>query len=124
MGLLVALALLQMWEPTAETQEANSAKTAAAESPDTHLGKGYDALKQDRYEEAVQEFRAALASDPSLVLRARFPLAVALFELHKPEEARREFETVRREVGDHPNVLYYLEDWTWMSLTSRARSGI
>lgn len=73
-----------------------------------HLGKGYDALKQDRYEEAAQEFRAALEADPSLVLRARFPLAVALFESHKADEARREFEIVRRGVGDHPNVLYYL----------------
>jgi tetratricopeptide (TPR) repeat protein len=49
-----------------------------------------------------------LALDPKLVLRAQFPLAVALFELHKSDEARREFEAVRREVGDHPNVLYYL----------------
>jgi Tfp pilus assembly protein PilF len=90
-----------------------AAQNAPDSTPDTdatraHLGKGYDALKQDRYEEAAQEFRAALAADPTLVLRARFPLAVALFESHKAEEARREFEIVRREVGDHPNVLYYL----------------
>jgi tetratricopeptide (TPR) repeat protein len=57
---------------------------------------------------AVTEFRAALQIDPKLTLRARFPLAVALFELHKPGEARRELETVRRETGDHPNILYYL----------------
>ena len=31
-----------------------------------------------------------------------------MFESHKPEEARKEFEIVRKEVGDHPNVLYYL----------------
>src|SRR5437899_10107466 len=42
------------------------------------------------------------------MLRARFPLAVALFELHKSDEARHELEVVRREVGDHPNILYYL----------------
>jgi tetratricopeptide (TPR) repeat protein len=78
------------------------------ESTRAHLGKGYDSLKQDRYEEAAEEFRAALAADPTLTLRARFPLAVALFESHKPEEARHEFELVRKEVGDHPNVLYYL----------------
>jgi len=28
--------------------------------------------------------------------------------MHKSEEARRELELVRREVGDHPNVFYYL----------------
>ena len=87
------------------SQEATSNSNASAE---THLGRGYDALKQDRYEEAVQEFRAALAADPSLVMRARFPLAVALFEAHKPDEARQEFEQVRKEVGEHPNILYYL----------------
>ena len=77
-------------------------------TPEVHLGRGYDALKNDRYDVAVTEFRAALQIDPKLTLRARFPLAVALFELHKPGEARREFETVRRETGDHPNILYYL----------------
>ena len=66
---------------------------------------GYEALKQDRYDDAVTEFQAALAIDPSLVLRARFPLAVALFQGNKPEDARREFEAVRKAVGDHPNVM-------------------
>ncbi len=87
------------------------AQTAPAPQPDAaeaHLGKGYDALKQDRYEVAAEEFRAALTIDPSLVLRAQFPLAVALFEQHKSAEARREFEAVRRQMGDHPNILYYL----------------
>ena len=83
-------------------------KPSTKKTPDAHLGRGYDALKNDRYDVAVTEFRAALQIDPKLSLRARFPLAVALFELHKPGEARRELETVRRETGDHPNILYYL----------------
>jgi tetratricopeptide (TPR) repeat protein len=86
----------------------DSPKRASPETADAHLGKGYDALKQDRYEVAVTEFRAALAIDPKLTLRARFPLAVALFEAHQSAEARKEFETVRRERGDHENILYYL----------------
>ena len=81
---------------------------ASSDNAETHLGRGYEALKQDRYDAAVTEFRAALALDPKLVLRAQFPLAVALFELHKSEEARKEFEAVRQEAGDHPNILYYL----------------
>lgn len=89
----------------AQSKPAGASGPEAAES---HLGKGYDALKLDRYQEAEHEFRDALALDPSLVLRARFPLAVALFEQHKSAEARRELETVRRQTGDHPNVLYYL----------------
>ncbi len=89
-------------------QTAPSPQAPTADSVEAHLGKGYDALKQDRYEVAAQEFRAALALDPSLVLRAQFPLAVALFEQHKSADARREFEAVRREAGDHPNIVYYL----------------
>jgi tetratricopeptide (TPR) repeat protein len=83
-------------------------QVASSDNAETHISRGYDALKQDRYDAAVTEFRAALVLDPKLVLRAQFPLGVALFELHKPEEARKEFEAVRREAGDHPNVLYYL----------------
>jgi tetratricopeptide (TPR) repeat protein len=83
-------------------------RAATGDTAEAHLGKGYDALKQDQYDLAATEFRAALELDPKLVLRARFPLAVALFEMHKPDEARRELEAVRHETGDHPNVLYYL----------------
>lgn len=98
--LLAALALFALAIDSASSQQSST--------PEAHLGKGYDALKQDQYDVAVSEFRAALEIDPTLTLRARFPLAVALFETHKPDEARRELEIVRGEVGDHPNVLYYL----------------
>jgi tetratricopeptide (TPR) repeat protein len=97
--LLVGLAVAQTTRAT---------QPNVGETPEAHLGKGYDALKQDRYDVAVNEFRAALALDPKLTLRARFPLTVALFEMHKFDDARRELETVRREVGDHPNIWYYL----------------
>jgi protein O-GlcNAc transferase len=106
--LLAALALALPDAAGAGIQDALAPKPATDDTLEAHLGKGYDALKQDRYEAAAGEFRAALALDPKLVLRARFPLAVALFESHRSEEARREFEAVRHEVGDHPNVLYYL----------------
>ncbi|MBV8551679.1 MAG: tetratricopeptide repeat protein [Acidobacteriaceae bacterium] len=89
-------------------QQTSAVTPAVADSPEAHLGKGYDALKHDRYDVAASEFRAALQLDPTLVTRARFPLAVALFELKEPVEARKELESVRREIGDHPNVLYYL----------------
>lgn len=90
------------------TLAAQATAGVATDTADSHLGRGYDALKQDRYQAAADEFRAALALDSSLVLRARFPLAVALFEEHKSSDARKEFETVRRETGEHPNVSYYL----------------
>ena len=81
---------------------------SAADTSESHLGKGYDALRQEQYDVAAAEFRAALRLDPTLIMRARFPLAVALFEMKQSAEARREFEAVRREVGDHPNIAYYL----------------
>jgi Tfp pilus assembly protein PilF len=89
-------------------QTSAATKNSGADSLEQHLGKGYEALKQEKYEDAEQEFRAALAIDPELAMRARFPLAVALFEQHKPADARKEFETVRREAGDQPSICYYL----------------
>jgi len=105
---LAALVLLTLGVDLAWSQQTPVQKPTAGNTPEAHLGKGYDALKQDQYDMAAGEFRAALELDPTLTLRARFPLAVALFELHQSDNARREFEIVRREVGDHPNVLYYL----------------
>jgi tetratricopeptide (TPR) repeat protein len=103
-AILLVLAFLTFGAPTAASQSASSPQ----DSPDAHLGRAYDALKEDRYEVAAAEFRAALELDPKLTLRARFPLAVALFEMKKPDEARQEFEAVRLEVGNHPNISYYL----------------
>jgi len=96
----------------AGTAEQGAAKQSTIDpsvgKPEAHLGAGYENLRNNRYESAAHEFQAALALDPTLVLQARFPLAVALFELHRTAEARNEFEAVRRESGDHPNVDYYL----------------
>ena len=84
---------------------------APGDTPEAHLGKGYDALKQDRYEEAAPNFRAALALDPKLVQRARFPLAVALFEMHNSEEARHEFETCAVKWGIIPTFCTTWAGW-------------
>lgn len=89
-------------------QDRDSQKAPVSDSLELHLGNGYEALRQERYEEAEKEFRAALAMDPSLVMRAQFPLAVALFEQHKTAEARNDFEAVRQAEGDRPGILYYL----------------
>jgi Flp pilus assembly protein TadD len=106
--LLAVLALLSLNVIDATSQEMPPAGPAATDTPEAHLSRGYDALRLERYEIAVTELRAALTGDPALSLRARFPLAVALFELHQSAEARRELELVRLEVGNHPNVFYYL----------------
>src|SRR6266404_1410339 len=105
---LAASILVTFGGTSAKSQTKTAAQSATPDSPDAHLGRAYEALRDDRYEIAAAEFRAALRVDPKLTLRARFPLAVALFEMHQPGDARKELETVRREVGDHPNILYYL----------------
>lgn len=84
---------------------ASPTSEAAVES---HLGRAYDALRAEQYDIAAAEFRAALTLDPTLTLRARFPLGVALFESKKLVEARKEFDAVQRSSGALPNVAYYL----------------
>jgi tetratricopeptide (TPR) repeat protein len=103
--LLLALSLAVLGALCRLAAQESSAPPATAEA---HLGKGYDALKQDQYSGAAGEFKAALELDPALAERARFPLAVALFEMHQSADARREFESLRHQLGDHPNILYYL----------------
>jgi tetratricopeptide (TPR) repeat protein len=88
--------------------ESPAGHIGSTNTPEAHLGAGYEELKSNRFEAAAREFRAALALNPKLVLQAEFPLAVSLFELHQTEDARREFEAVRRAAGDHPNIEYYL----------------
>ncbi len=78
--------------------------------PDTaeaHLGRGYEALKDERYREATDEFQAALALNPSLT-PARYQLAVCRFALGDFRRAREEFERLDQETGGSPNIAYYL----------------
>ena len=94
--------------PVNSAPQAQGNNSEAAQTVEGHLGKGYEAMRSERYEEAVREFRAALEADPTLVMRARFPLAVALFEQRNYPDARAEFEKVRKDAGDQPGVYYYL----------------
>ncbi len=104
--ILGVLLLILAWRLPAVGQESPTLKQN--DTLEAHLGKGYEALKGDNYDLAVSEFKAALALDPTIALRARFPMAVALFESRKFQEARHEFESVESDVGDHPNISYYL----------------
>ena len=88
--------------------ESVAGPVSSPDTPEAHLGAGYEDLKNNRFEAAAGEFRAALALNPKLVLQAEFPLAVSLFELHQTEKSRQEFESVRRTAGDHPNIDYYV----------------
>jgi protein O-GlcNAc transferase len=127
--LLPALLLTTTLFGQTARQHQSSPKAATDESVEVHLGKGYEALKQDRYDDAAENFRAALIVDPTLVMRARFPLAIALFQLHSFTEARHEFETVRREVGERPSICYYfgrldLEEQNYKSAVANLNKAI
>ena len=80
---------------------------ARANTPEAHLGKGYEAEKDDRYQVAVKEFQAALALNPGLV-RARYQLAVCWFVLGRTQEARQELERLEKETGGDASVAYQL----------------
>ena len=85
---------------------------AAAQRPSSaaataHLGKGYELVQNDQFAEAAQEFRAALALDPSAI-NARYQFAICLFALGERDASRKEFERLRAETKNDPNVAYYL----------------
>lgn len=108
-GIVLCVTLVACQTGLAQDRTGNPPQeTATADTPEAHLGAGYDDLKNSRYEAAEHEFRAALALDPKLVMQARFPLAVSLFEMRQSDDARREFEAVRRDAGDTASVEYYL----------------
>ena len=107
LSLLPALLLTTTLFGQTANQQQSSPKPATSESVEVRLGKGYEALKQDRYDDAAESFRAALKVDPTLVMRARFPLATVLFQPRSFTEARHELESVRCEVGERPSICYY-----------------
>jgi tetratricopeptide (TPR) repeat protein len=127
--LLPALFLAtSLWGQTAG-QNQDALKLPAGETAEVHLGRGYEALKQERYYDAAEDFRAALKIDATLVMRARFPLAIALFQLHNYVEARHELETVRKAAGERSSVCYYfgridLEEQNYNSAVANLNKAI
>lgn len=85
-----------------------SGQSAHQSVTNSHLEAAQQALREASYETAVEEFRAALRDDPTLGAPARLPLAGALIKLNRNGAARDQLEIVRREIGDRPDVDYYL----------------
>jgi len=73
----------------------------------THIGKGYELVQNDRFAEAAQEFRAALALEPGAA-NARYQLAVCLFAVGERDASRKEFERLGKETQNDASVAYYL----------------
>jgi tetratricopeptide (TPR) repeat protein len=86
---------------------ARAQEPAPADTAEAHLGKGYEAVKDERYQVAAKEFQAALALNPGLV-RGRYQLAVCWFALGKTQEARQELERLEKETRGDASVTYQL----------------
>lgn len=80
---------------------------AQATAATAHIGKGYELVQDQRYDQAAQEFRAALALNPG-ALDVRYQLAVCLFALGEREESRKEFKRLESATHHDPGVTYYL----------------
>jgi tetratricopeptide (TPR) repeat protein len=78
-----------------------------SDTAEAHLGKGYEAVKDEKYQQAAIEFQAALALNPGLI-RARYQLAVCWFALGRMQEARLEFNRLEQQTGGDSRVVYYL----------------
>src|SRR4051794_7686569 len=80
---------------------------SASETAERHVGKGYELLQLQQYEEAAEEFQRAVELDSKLV-RARYQLAVCRFALRQTEQASYLFEALASQTSGSPEVLYYL----------------
>lgn len=77
------------------------------QTAEAHMGRGYQFLQQERYQEAAMEFQAALAGNRSLT-RARYQLAICHFALGQLEQAKTEFESLSSKMSGDPRLGYYL----------------
>ncbi len=85
---------------------------AFAQSPSSNdavalLGKGNQLMQRQFYSEAAAEFEHALRVEPDLGV-ARYQLGVCLFAMGRNDEARREFEQLKKETGPSHEIGYYV----------------
>src|SRR5437899_11500316 len=90
--LMALLAVVTLGAGENTSQKALVPQTPAVDTPQPHLGKPHHSLKQDRHDEPASEFRAALKLHPTSTRRGRFPLAAALSEMKKLDDARQHVE--------------------------------
>lgn len=74
---------------------------------EAHLSKGTQLMQDQLFEAARSEFEQAIALNPADP-GAHFKLAASLLSLGRNDEARSQFEQVRKLVGESPYVTYYL----------------
>ena len=72
-----------------------------------HAGKAALLMQSYQYGEAAAEFERSLAADPGND-EVRIQYATCLFAQARNDEARRQFETERKRLGDLPGLAYFL----------------
>ena len=74
---------------------------------DAHLGRGEQLMRRQLFDEAAVELEQAVGEHPA-DKRVRFQYAVCLISLGRNEEARTQFDRVRKEGGESRFITYYL----------------
>jgi Flp pilus assembly protein TadD len=74
---------------------------------EAHLGRGVQLMQDQLYEAAASELEQAVALNPADP-RAHLQFAICLLSLGRNDEARSQFEEVRRLAGESRYVTYYL----------------
>lgn len=87
--------------------QAQTSPPSRPPGPEAHISRGTQLMQEQLFEAAAAEFKEALKVNPADP-RARFQFAVCLLSLGRTDEARREFEQVRKLAGKSPYVTYYL----------------
>jgi Flp pilus assembly protein TadD len=72
-----------------------------------HVGRATRLMEDRLFVEAGAEFELALSGDPA-DNRVRLQYGACLFAQGRNDDARRQFEEVRRKMGDSPALHYYL----------------
>src|SRR6266704_4676949 len=80
---------------------------SSAKAIEVHIGRGYEDVQNQRFQEATREFQAALALNAGVV-RVRYELAVCYFALRQFSQSRNEFKQVLQQEPGNRNALYYL----------------
>ncbi|HZU27525.1 MAG TPA: tetratricopeptide repeat protein [Bryobacteraceae bacterium] len=84
-----------------------AACVAAVGQTAVHVARATQLMQDRLFAAAGSEFEIALKQEPSNN-GVRFQYAACLFAQGRNEEARQQFEAVRRQTGDSPGVNYYL----------------
>ena len=101
--LAIAAAISQAQVPSVQSPSVQ----LQAPGAEAHLSRGVQLMQEQLFEAAAAEFEQAVtlnAADP----KAHLEFAVCLLSLGRNDEARHQFEEVRKLAGDSRYVTYYL----------------